>query len=285
MRYDVRRQLRANTPLEQFELDMISRGLSTRTIRDRVATVQRCADERPPEGLDQITVARFLSNPGWGQSTRCTHWSELNAFFVFLVLHGIRDDSPMTPRPRQPRRQARPVAPEHLLRLLGTRMAQKTRLKVLLAAFAGLRVHEIAKVKGEHVDRVTQTLTVRGKGGHTYTVPLHPVILEASKYYPERGYWFPRCVRGEGIDTSRPMGGKAVSDVIGRTMRRAGVPGTPHGLRHYFATELVKADVDLRTVQELMRHSSLQTTQIYVAIPDERRRAAVDRLRVPELSK
>ncbi|MGK9270324.1 tyrosine-type recombinase/integrase [Williamsia muralis] len=162
-------------------------------------------------------------------------------------------------------------------------MTQKTRLKILLAAFAGLRVHEIAKVKGEDVDRVTQTLTVKGKGGHTYTVPLHPVIMEASKHYPDRGYWFPRCTRGIGIDKSRPMGGKAVSDVIGRTMRRAGIPGTPHGLRHFFATELVKADVDLRTVQELLRHSSLQTTQIYVAVPDQRRRAAVGRLELPTM--
>jgi integrase/recombinase XerD len=61
----------------------------------------------------------------------------------------------------------------------------------------------------------------------------------------------------------------SVSDALGRTIRRAGVTGTAHGLRHWYATELVRAGVPLTTVQRLMRHESLATTQRYVAVADD----------------
>ena len=74
------------------------------------------------------------------------------------------------------------------------------------------------------------------------------------------------------------MHGKSVSDVVGRTMRRAGVNATPHALRHWYATTLLANGADLRTVQELLRHKSLATTQVYTKVSDERRRQAVDDL-------
>lgn len=67
-------------------------------------------------------------------------------------------------------------------------------------------------------------------------------------------------------------------------MERAGVHGTPHQLRHFFGTSLLDAGVDLRTVQELMRHESLQSTQIYTHVSGTRKRDAVDLLRVLEVA-
>jgi integrase/recombinase XerD len=61
-------------------------------------------------------------------------------------------------------------------------------------------------------------------------------------------------------------------------MRRAGVAGTPHSLRHWYASTLLDDGADLRTVQELLRHTSIQTTQVYTKVRDERRVSAVDRL-------
>jgi integrase/recombinase XerD len=61
-------------------------------------------------------------------------------------------------------------------------------------------------------------------------------------------------------------------------MRRARVQGTPHSLRHWYASTLLDDGADLRTVQELLRHTSIQTTQVYTRVRDERRVSAVDRL-------
>jgi site-specific recombinase XerD len=71
---------------------------------------------------------------------------------------------------------------------------------------------------------------------------------------------------------------KSVSMIIGNVMRRAGVPGTPHGIRHSFGTNLVRDGADLRTAQSLLRHSNLQTTAVYVEVADERRGEAIHRL-------
>jgi integrase/recombinase XerD len=61
-------------------------------------------------------------------------------------------------------------------------------------------------------------------------------------------------------------------------MLRAEIPGTPHGLRHWYGTNLVATGADLRTAQTLLRHANLQTTAIYIAVADQKRSEAVDKL-------
>lgn len=146
---------------------------------------------------------------------------------------------------------------------------------ILLALLAGLRVHEIAKIRGEDFDLMAGLLWVRGKVRKLKSVPLHPRLVELASEMPAEGWWFP--MRGA---PSEHVHAKSVSDVVGRTMRRAGVNGTPHALRHWFGSTLLDEDVDIRVVQELMRHKSIASTQVYTAVPTGRRREAVGRLDV-----
>jgi integrase len=74
----------------------------------------------------------------------------------------------------------------------------RPRTYVLLGAYAGLRVHEIAKVRGEDVDTDAMTLRVHGKGGVEAVLPLHPLIATISRGYPDRGWWFPSPARASG---------------------------------------------------------------------------------------
>ncbi|WP_231115422.1 site-specific integrase [Mycobacterium avium] len=84
-----------------------------------------------------------------------------------------------------------------------------------MAALAGLRVHEIAKMRGEDVDLDARTLRVTGKGGRTDTIPLHPRLVAAALSMPTRGWWFPANSRRRG----EHLHSKSVSDIIGSAMR------------------------------------------------------------------
>lgn len=197
------------------------------------------------------------------------------AWFKWLQLTDRRVDNPMVKvgTPRVPERDPRPLADTEVVVLLQARMWSSTRAMILLALLAGLRVHEIAKVRGEDFDHANRVLWVMGKGRKLKSIPLHPMLIELASSMPVSGWWFP--MRGYPSEHVRS---KSVSDVVGRTMRRAGVRGTPHSLRHWYATTLLDDGADIRLVQELMRHKSIASTQIYTAVPDHRRHEAIGRL-------
>lgn len=255
-----------------------AQSLSKRTVTERAVTVRRMATwlDAEPATLTTEQIVTWLAEAGnWKPSTRHTFHSHLVAWFLWLQRMGHREDNPMTivGKPRRPRADPHPIADEHMPRLLGQRMHKRTRVMILLACLAGLRVHEIAKIRGEHFDLVGRTMTVIGKGGHRATLPMHPLLIEAAWTMPRKGHWFPANSTRSGHVLPRSVG-----TIIKQVMVRAGVPGTAHSLRHWYGTTLVDSDVDLRTTQELLRHASLATTQIYTKIADHRKANGVDRL-------
>lgn len=262
--------------LRTWQQHQYAQSLSSRTVRERIATITRFTRDTDcdPATAETNTVAAWLAEGVWAASSRATYYSHLHSWFDWLVANGHRIDHPMSAMrgPRRPRGVPHPVALDHLPRLLQVRMWPTTRAMILLALLAGLRVHEIAKVRGQDIDRAAWTIRVVGKGGVIADIPLHPMLVELAETMPSRGWWFP---------SAHPRGritGQSVSQRIKETMERAGVPGSAHHLRHTFATELVDQGTDLRTVQELLRHASLATTQIYVRVADKAKADAVARL-------
>lgn len=263
-------------PLEAWEIFLRGAGRSERTIRDGLYTMRRLEAHSGRTCVEMATVdvSRFLGNSALKPSSRAAYFGSISNFYRWWGRNGGRDITAGLPYPRSPKRAPRPVSDEGLRRLLGTRMHHRTRVMILLAALGGLRVHEIAKVRGDDFDLDAGVLRVTGKGGRTDTVPLHPLVVEAAATMPSRGWWFPANSRRPGQHTH----GKSVSDAISQAMSRADVPGTPHSLRHWFGTNLVASGTDLRTAQTLLRHDNLQTTALYVAVADSRRAEAVGRL-------
>lgn len=260
-----------------------AQGNSESTVHARAARVGalEAHSGRPAGEATADDVLAYLASLT-SRSTKATYYSHLRAWFVWLVRAGHRVDDPLTaiPAPRAPRRQPRPVASAHLTRVLATPMRRRTRVMILLAAYEGLRVHEIAKLRGEDVDLIGNELLVLGKGEVEAVLPIHAAVAAIARTMPARGFWFPTHV-GNSAGRGHVLA-RSVSDIIGDVMRRAEVPGSAHSLRHWYATELLAAGADVRVVQTLLRHASLQTTQIYTLVNEVQRRAAVARL--PEVA-
>lgn len=262
--------------LADWQAEMRAANLSERTVSAWPAIVRRTSRATGAHPLELTTTHLAYHLAGFTNgNTRRTYFNGLAAWHRWLVARGHREDDPTATlrRPRAPRGVPHPVSTPALQRLLSSPMPVRTRVMVLLAAYQGLRVHEVAKVRGEDVDADYGILRVVGKGGVIAELPLHPEVAEAALTMPKRGWWFVSA-----MSPGQPIAPRTVTTHITQAMRRAGVVGVPHSLRHWYGTALLRSGTDVRTVQTLMRHASLATTQVYLEVGDAQRRAAVLRL-------
>lgn len=267
------------TYLDDWVLWMHSRRMSMTGISERVRIVTAFATEQDvePTRATAMDIMRWLAdNQQWSDGTACTYFGYLRAWYKWLQVHDHRLDDPTIKvgSPRWPDRAPQPVSDNGVMRLLKSRMHHRTRVMILLAMLAGLRVSEIAKVRGEHVDVTVPSILVDGKNRKQRTLPLHPLLVEAAATMPSHGYWFPANSTRSGDHVL----GKSVSHIISLAMRRADIAGTPHKLRHWFGTTLLDNGADVITVMELLRHASVSTTQGYLKVPDARRHEAIETL-------
>lgn len=254
-----------------------SAGIAKRTIQSRTSQLRGMA-RRQETSLIDATVFHMRRDIGRDEikpSTRVSARAAMVAFYEFLAAEGLRADNPGVRLPvvKTPPHKPRPYTQHQVDLLLTSGSYARTRAMILLGAYEGLRASEIAAVHSDDVDVDAGTLKVLGKGSRTDYLPLHDTIRRLAETMPERGWWFP-SPRGADLH----IHGRSVSDQLTDAKRRAGITDpllTGHSLRHFFGTELVRSGASLRVVQELMRHSSLTTTQRYVAVLDEDRRNGI----------
>jgi integrase len=266
--------------LDSWRLAMTAEGRSADTIRLRIGAVRVAArmTGRPVHELTTEDLRTWLARHP-NQNTKVAYYHSALALSRFLVAEGHRPDDPTSRinAPRKPRGTPRPCSTPTLYALLDAAPTGRARAMIVLAAFEGLRAFEVAQVRGEDVDVDAQVLHVVGKGGIVSQLPLHPEVAALVPDMPARGYWFP-STKARDV----PVRANAVTSAVQRAAHRAGVTSTgAHELRHWFGTWVVRSGADLRTAQTLLRHASLNTTQVYVEVAEETRRAAV--LRLPGL--
>ena len=255
--------------------EMQARGYAPRTIQAWSENVDRAARwcGADPEHFTREQVVAYLGQPHLANGTRAAYFTALHAWHEWLQDTGRRADNPMRGlhRPHRARGLPHPVPESDLRRLLAANLTVNTRAMLLLAAYAGLRVHEIAKMRGEDVTE--SELHVVGKGSKDCWLPTHPLIWQHAQVMPRQGWWFPSPTR-----PGQPINAKSVSIRLADVMHRNNVKGSAHWLRHSFATRLLAGGADLLTVQHLLRHESVATTQIYVQVADGLARDAIMRL-------
>lgn len=269
------------TVLDEYEMWQRAMGKQPTTLDTTRKVISRFLDQARCSAVEYSTahVVEFLATPDFSPNTRYAYFWHLKSFSEWLVITRKRDDQPMfhLRSPRMTRKPPRPVPGNSLPNLLEHAACGRTRMMILLAALQGLRVHEVAKLHSKDVDIYDGSIEVLGKGGKVAILPLHNEVRRAMvrEQMPRDGYWFESAAR-----PGRPILPATVSKAVARAMKAADVPGTPHALRHFFGTELVRSGANLRVVQELMRHSSIVTTQGYVQVQGSEMRAALGNLRI-----
>lgn len=261
--------------LEDWAQWMRAVGSTDATVSTRtkgITALQHHAEQPDPRQLQARDVVSWLADQksAW---TRVTYWCSANMWFDYLTVHGIRDDAPMrqVPKPRQPRGVPRPVSERVVRRILDDPPGHRAYAYVTLASYAGLRVHEIAQVQGEEVDWDTRWMFVLGKGGQEAWVPMHPLVQTLARGMPDVGFWFPGLHSGH-------VAADTVSRVIRNALKAVGSSATAHQMRHLFGSAVLRSCGNVRVAQQLLRHESLQSTQIYTKVSDADMEAAVAKL-------
>jgi integrase/recombinase XerD len=211
----------------------------------------------------------FLSQFEWAKTRNC-HLSSLRAYFRFARERGFRKTDPSTEIRRlpEPHYLPRPISLEEAKRLRAAAgmLSLRHRLVVDLALYAGPRRAEIASLRWSDIDLGGQRIRFHGKGRKDGIVPLHETLVAELQVWrvvqPCEEWVFPSVQGTPG----RHIAPDTVWLLIRQVGQAAGVQVTPHRLRHSFATELLEKGADVRHVQELLRHASLVSTQLYTKV-------------------
>jgi len=235
--------------------------------------------------LEVRALLALLRNSGLSKSTIARKLSALRSFYKFLVRIGALEVSPVSVirTPRQDKHLPRCLDIDQVEALLAapdasTILGARDRAIFETIYAGGLRIGELVALNVEDLDEFSEVLRVRGKGRKERLCPIGPKAVEAISAYMEM-----RRAGGEGPlfvnRDGRRISGRSIRRKLDKYLLAAGIdPGvSPHTLRHSFATHMLNAGADLRSVQELLGHASLSSTQIYTHLTTRRLKEVYDR--------
>lgn len=271
--------------LEQFIRYLSTLGRSDRTLEAYETDIREFLEfleDREPTVQNVRAFFRYLFEQGYSERTIRRKRSALSSFFKFLMRMGVMKENPVSiiPAPKLPRTLPK-VIPERELNEILDRWKPQT-LKELrdkaiveLLYSSGLRASEIGRLKVGDIDFERAEVKVYGKGGREALVPVGSRAIEVLKQYIERA----GLGKEDYLFTNRkgqPISRSIVWYIVRRSFERIAALSSvhPHLLRHSFATHLLNRGADIRTVQALLRHKTLKTTQIYTHVSLRKMREA-----------
>jgi len=236
-----------------------------------------------------------LADQQYSPATMARKIATLRSFYKWAHKRSLVDANPMTliRTPKQSKRLPKVVSLEQIERLLAAPddtevLGARDRAMLETLFSTGIRVSELVDLNYEDLDETGEALLVRGKGRKERLVPLGSHALRAIRHYVQlvqrdprySAQWSPD--KRERVLFLNKHGGRISSRSVRRKLdkylREVGLDPSisPHTLRHSFATHLLENGADLRSVQELLGHQSLSTTQIYTHLTAQRMRNAYD---------
>lgn len=233
------------------------------------------------------TIRTFLAHLGeqsYSSATLARKIATLRSFYKWADKRGVAMGNPMTiiRTPRQAKRLPKAITIEQIERLLAAPgeadvLGRRDRAMLETLYSTGIRVSELVGLQVQDLDLAGEALRVRGKGSKERIVPLGSHAIGAIQRYIEMLKTDPKFAgRDAGPLFVNKHGGRLSSRSVRRKLdkylKAVGLDPTisPHTLRHSFATHLLDNGADLRSVQELLGHQSLSTTQVYTHLSTQR---------------
>ena len=269
----------------------LERGASPHTIeayRRDLIDLGTFVEHQDPDGievsvLDDYAVA--LRDRGLSPATVRRRLAAVRAFLKHRAREGGRADAGRTvPLPRLGRRLPEPLTRDEAERIVtspdGSPRGLRDRAMLELLYGAGLRVSELVALRVSDLDLDEGLVRCMGKGAKQRVVPTGSRAIEAIRVYMQRGRpYLGRMQRGDILFLNHRGQGitrQAVFQLVRDHAREAGIDKmvTPHTLRHSFATHLIEGGCDLRSVQEMLGHATIETTQIYTHVSSQHVREA-----------
>ena len=237
-----------------------------------------------PESLSPQELRSFqaaLQEAGYARTTISRKLASLRSFYRFAIRQGLASDNPAKPlrNPRQQRKLPLVLSTSEIGRLLAAPPANEVaglRDRAILETMysAGLRVSELVALRDRDLVESEQIIRVRGKGRKERISPLGSYAMRAIRRYRRKRVRHPET-EALGSNASvfvnrfgRILTTRSVGRMLEKHIAAAGLDSriSPHSLRHSFATHLLDRGADIRSVQELLGHKSLATTQIYTHV-------------------
>jgi len=280
-------------PLDAYMAWMRGRGMSPATLRAYAADLRQldrwlAAAGIGPAEADDLTLRRFAAHLGtlrYAPATAARKLSAARGAYGFMLDRGLVERNPaaLVPGPRQVRTLPATLSEPEMEELFDRpvvadprRLRDRALLELLYGC--GLRASEACGLRIADVDADEGTVRVTGKGGKERVVPLGGAAADALGRYLRTGR--PRLGRPATDRVflnvrGRPLGPTDVRRALRRELDAAGLAQRPpHALRHTFATHLLEHGADLRSIQELLGHASVGTTQVYTHVSVRHLRAA-----------
>ncbi|MDA8078219.1 MAG: site-specific tyrosine recombinase XerD [Nitrospiraceae bacterium] len=266
----------------------VEKGLAKNTIDSYAADLKRFGlflkDRAGGMGAattaDIVDFMETLRNSGYSVPSICRYVSSVKAFFRFLLIENRIQVDPTEgiQTPRKWERLPKALAVSEVMAMLNAGLEGKTALRdgamLELLYSSGLRVSELVGIRLGDIHFDAGFIRVVGKGSKERVVPVHQRALEKARKYieEERPGILKKRQSPYLFVTSR--GGAMTRQRFWQTLKaigkKAGVELSPHTLRHCFATHLLEGGADLRSVQKMLGHSDISTTQVYTKVTTDR---------------
>jgi site-specific recombinase XerD len=279
--------------LVAYDRDLQGRSAAERTRRAYgvdLGQFVEWAGERAPGEVRHRDVRRYaagLSSGGAAPATVARKLAAIRGLFDFLIRTGQVGQNPadLVSSPKREEKLPRVLSAEQVRSLLEaiparTPLELRDRAMLELAYSCGLRCEEIVNLDLGALDFETEQLRVLGKGSKERMLPVGEPAQRALQRYCERGrHALAGDPREQALFLSKSGRRLSNSDItrrLGLWVREAALAASvsPHSLRHSFATHLLEGGADLRTIQELLGHASISTTQVYTRVDAARLRDA-----------
>ncbi|MFH0855939.1 MAG: tyrosine recombinase XerC [Candidatus Omnitrophota bacterium] len=240
--------------------------------------------------IDYLLLRKYLAvlkEKSLGNRSVGRHLSALRSFFRFLSREGLIKANPilMLSSPKLDRHLPSFMTEEEAAKLIESALPKDNndepglRDRAILETFysSGLRISELVSLSLDDVDFIAGIIKAMGKGKKERVVPIGEIALRAIRKYLDK-----RKKHNNALflnKNGKRISARGVRDVVGKYLKSAGLRHgiSPHTFRHSFATHLLNRGADLRTVQELLGHANLSSTQIYTHLTTDRLKTVYDK--------